>query len=1098
MASSSRKKSIVSTAGYTIENPIANNTLLNKAASQSTSLYQQCSSLRTRLTRIRGFDNYLSLALSHDSTDPVTQLWDLFSFGIPLCYLFDCLPSTLGFSKINNSGFNQDEYEANPDKPKKRAIALFAMQIRTNRVTQAIPGCEEFTVTDLWDRNSTDGLVKVIHTITAIVDHLPPDAFEHPHADDDDDASDFDSPSAIANIIREMVETERKYVQDLEVMQKYANALSQDNIITQDTIHLLFPNLNKLLNFQRKFLIRFESTAEVPWQNQRWGLPFLECEDEFVVYEPYCANYTSATDLMLENETKLTALNHLINVKGELPAFLIKPIQRVCKYPLLLDSLVKAVSNNHEYQHLDELKSGSDAAKRITDKINEAQRRAENELTVKNLQSRIDDWKGHHTENFGELLLDDIFVVTKSEFDREYHVFLFEKIILCCKEALQQPPNGRGKVGKGNSLLKKQAAPPPLSLPGGVGQPVKKNTPLLLKGRIFLGNVTQASPGQTKPDRTSSSSNLSAPQQYPLNVWWKGDDDLEYFTLRCRREDQMRQWESTINRLIQASQARRANERTNGGMSRIATGMSPTITPPTHARAISKTSQSPYNTHQSVYSTTSSTTSNSLSSATSSYRPRTPYGSDEHVAGMGMGYGNTGSVVYGGAGPQGYPPHDGFDFEPDEDDFEEYPPSSYAPSGRGTPVAMGYPSAPLNSSGARRNNAVSMPPEREAQQGYERPRAHTEDVNGAVMAQWRNNLPPVPMPMPPAPSSRPGTSGEGSGAPVHAMRQYNPRLQHANANANANTQSFVSDSSSAATGYASLGASSGGSALGLPGGPRQRPALRSQFSSTKLKSVYDAAEGQQQMAMQQHQLQMQHQQQMQMQMQMRNDKASTQPALVNANGHPVNMHGHPVNAHGQPITSRSRSISQPAAYVPKPINNAPPPPLPTSGQQWARGERGLPHGLPTPVSEKRGSGSSQSTGGDSSDYSPNSSSPETPFGSNESSIGGIGMGMGLHTSRSQYFDQAGAVQEMGPPVKVKVHFHEDIFVIQVARSTEYDDLVERVGRKIRLCGPRRDDGPLRVKYKDEDGDMVSLGSTEDVQMAFEAYRPGGQVTLFVT
>ena len=82
------------------------------------------------------------------------------------------------------------------------------------------------------------------------------------------------------------------------------------------------------------------------------------------------------------------------------------------------------------------------------------------------------------------------------------------------------------------------------------------------------------------------------------------------------------------------------------------------------------------------------------------------------------------------------------------------------------------------------------------------------------------------------------------------------------------------------------------------------------------------------------------------------------------------------------------------------------------------------------------------------------------------------------------------------PVKVKVHFHEDIFVIQVPPSTEYDELVERVGKKIRLCGPRRDDGPLRVKYRDEDGDLVSLGSTEDVQMAFESFQ-GKQVTLFV-
>jgi len=168
---------------------------------------------------------------------------------------------------------------------------------------------------------------------------------------------------------------------------------------------------------------------------------------------------------------------------------------------------------------------------------------------------------------------------------------------------------------------------------------------------------------------------------------------------------------------------------------------------------------------------------------------------------------------------------------------------------------------------------------------------------------------------------------------------------------------------------------------------------------------------------------------------------------------------------------------------------------------------------------KRGSGSSQSTA-ESSDYSPNSSSPVTPFGSSESSLGGVPLG--ARAKMSQYDAYAKQQQQAqqyayghhgalpippslqpgtmpgGPQVKVKVHFHEDIFVIQVPKSTEYEALVEKVGRKIRLCGPRRDDGPLRVKYKDEDGDLISLGSTEDVQMAFEAWRPGGQVTLFVT
>lgn len=195
----------------------------------------------------------------------------------------------------------------------------------------------------------------------------------------------------------------------------------------------------------------------------------------------------------------------MINPKSELPAFLIKPVQRICKYPLLLDvitisfssfisvhhflqSLVKK-SSPTEYPLYNDLVEGSASAKRVTDKINEAQRRAENIQTVQTLQMRVEDWKGHHLGNFGDLLLDDIFLVTKSEVDREYHVFLFEKIILCCKEAVVVPSK---KVSKNNSLLKKQQVPTtPLS--GGSGLSKKKNTPLLLKGRIFLNNVTSAS-----------------------------------------------------------------------------------------------------------------------------------------------------------------------------------------------------------------------------------------------------------------------------------------------------------------------------------------------------------------------------------------------------------------------------------------------------------------------------------------------------------------------------------------------------------------------------------------------------------------------------
>lgn len=154
--------------------------------------------------------------------------------------------------------------------------------------------------------------------------------------------------------------------------------------------------------------------------------------------------------------------------------------------------------------------------------------------------------------------------------------------------------------------------------------------------------------------------------------------------------------------------------------------------------------------------------------------------------------------------------------------------------------------------------------------------------------------------------------------------------------------------------------------------------------------------------------------------------------------------------------SRTRSASQPSAYVPKGV----PPPLPSNG--WDRVQAS------TSTTMKRSSGSSQSTGEDSA-YSPNSS-PLTPFGSSDSSLSGA-------VGRS-------SISSHDDPVKVKVHFGSDIFVIQVPRTTEYSELVERVGKKIRLCGPRRDDGPLRVKYEDEESDLISMRSTEDVEMAF--------------
>ncbi|KAI0769332.1 hypothetical protein BD413DRAFT_604932 [Trametes elegans] len=951
-----RKKSIVGAAPPAIDNPVANNTLLNKAASQSTSLYQQCSSLRTRLMHLKGFSEWFSVAAQPDSsrrsTDPVTQLWDVFALGVPLCYLFNLLPSAPAAIQIDTSVEN---YDPTNERTRKHAIALFAMNVRQ------VQDCSGFTVRDLWDRNSTDGFVKVVSNVIQLVQNLPDELFlltppgsprlssalastESLTSDPSLTGSSAEPGGARTNIIKELVDTERKYVQDLEVMQQYCDEAVK--VLDRDTLHLLFPGLNKLLNFQRKFLIKVESIAELPWNEQRWGLPFTENEEEFAVYEPYCANYTMASEIMLQEEHNLTALNHIINAKGELPAFLIKPVQRICKYPLLLESLLKAVSGT-DYQFVDELKAGVAAAKRITDKINEAQRRAENDATVKNLEGRVEDWKGHHISNFGALLLDDIFSVTKSEVDREYHVFLFEKIILCCKEYIPQAGNGK-KVGKSNSILKKPASPSSTLGPPGAGpSSKKKNTPLLLKGRIFLNNVTQAVP------------KISA-GQYSLAVWWRGDDDLEFFTLRCRNEEQLKMWENQLNRLIKETASRRTSDRNIARLAQVSNSTHPS--PPVRSAHNSFAHE-----RSSMFSQSTGYSSGVPYSATINgvRSMRHPYANEEHAVPSSSANGHHYSNGYP-QGPHGYPAHDGFEMDP-EDEFEDYPPTNAgSPSGRGTP-----------------------------------------------MGQHRR--PDHPYPQSARNSSHQASPILSSGVPAYqGSASARPSMSR-------NANSFASD--------ASFGP-----------GVQSRPTLRSKFSSTRLAAAYDQTDSR---------------------------GASPMPTST--------MH--------QPM--RSRSASQPSAYHPPP--QQPPPPLPTSA--WTS-QNSVQTG-------KRGSGSSQSTG-DSSDYSPHtSSSPITPYGSSESSLAGISNGRSMRSQMDPSLPPLKDELRLSPPVKVKVHYGEDIFVIQVPRSTEYSELVDKVGKKIRLCGPRRDDGPLRVKYRDEDGDLVSLGSTEDVQMAFESFRPGNQVALYV-
>ncbi|KAJ9115263.1 hypothetical protein QFC20_001130 [Naganishia adeliensis] len=339
----------------------------------------------------------------------------------------------------------------------------------------------------------------------------------------------------------EILKTEKKYVAELEIMQTYSQNLLQQSIVAPDTVHTIFSNIAKLVNFSRRFLTALETEYEpvvekggASWIEGRWGYPFVCYERDFAVYEPYCSNYMTAISLVEKETPNLMRANMSLTVP-ELTSFLVLPIQRLCRYPLLLEKLSETVADT-DYAFKAELADGLEVAKRIAEKVNETLRQHSNVSIVQELELRVKDWKGHHINDFGNLLLDGQFMVTKADMDRDYEVYLFEKMILCCKEVV--PDKKDKKTSKSGSLLKKDRS---------AQTPTTKRNMLNLKGRIYVNNLTHIQ-------------DVGSEGHYALAVYWRQQEDpneYESFVLHLKNSEQFQKWQTEITKLMKADQERR-------------------------------------------------------------------------------------------------------------------------------------------------------------------------------------------------------------------------------------------------------------------------------------------------------------------------------------------------------------------------------------------------------------------------------------------------------------------------------------------------------------------------------------------------------------
>ncbi|XP_058835327.1 protein still life, isoform SIF type 1 isoform X1 [Topomyia yanbarensis] len=196
----------------------------------------------------------------------------------------------------------------------------------------------------------------------------------------------------LRKVILELVDTEKTYVKHLNnLLEYYLEPLKRETFLSNAEITALFGNIQEIVTFQRQFLNNLEEALDLEpdfhqlehpsqFKNVLFaiGSAFLYYVNHFKLYSSFCASHSKAQKVLHPNEGNqalqefLVARNPKQQHSSTLESFLIKPIQRILKYPLLLQQLRNLTDPNAaEHLHLVEALKGME---KVAEHINEMQR----------------------------------------------------------------------------------------------------------------------------------------------------------------------------------------------------------------------------------------------------------------------------------------------------------------------------------------------------------------------------------------------------------------------------------------------------------------------------------------------------------------------------------------------------------------------------------------------------------------------------------------------------------------------------------------------------------------------------------------------------
>ncbi|NWU82580.1 PREX2 protein, partial [Onychorhynchus coronatus] len=226
----------------------------------------------------------------------------------------------------------------------------------------------------------------------------------------------------------------------------------EDKNVTEETVKMLFSNIEDILAVHKNFLSLVEESLQPePNAQHEVGTCFLNYKEKFRIYDEYCSNHEKAQKVLLDLNKIRTVRTFLLNcmllggrknTDVPLEGYLVTPIQRICKYPLLLKELLKRTPRKHsDYAALME---ALQAMKAVCSNINEAKRQMEKLEFLEEWQSHVEGWEGSNiTDTCTEMLRSGLLLKISAGNIQERIFFLFDNLLVYCKKKHRRLKNSK-------------------------------------------------------------------------------------------------------------------------------------------------------------------------------------------------------------------------------------------------------------------------------------------------------------------------------------------------------------------------------------------------------------------------------------------------------------------------------------------------------------------------------------------------------------------------------------------------------------------------------------------------------------------------------